>query len=136
MSENHGLRERRQALETELGGLRDQQERGFRANEDAVGRQPEAAEVPELVDDEVAAESAMEDLRQQIDLVGSELAHARQFGVTQHDAAAMGEFADDDVAADSAIDDLGRQIEVIDNELARDDGLRGARRRLLWWLRK
>jgi hypothetical protein len=142
MSEDQDLRKRRRALETELGGLSDQQERALRANADAVNRlptgvtRPEAVELPEVAAEEVAADSAMEDLRHQIDLIDDELVHTRQFGVTQHDAASMSEFADDEAAADSAIDDLRRQIDVIDNELARNDGLKGVRRRVLWWLRK
>jgi hypothetical protein len=142
MSEGHDLRKRRQALETELGGLRDQRERAFRANDEAVSRlpagviEPEVVEMPEFVDEEMAADSDMKDLRHEIGLIERELVHTRQFGVTQHDAAAMSEFADDDVAADSAIVDLRHQIDVIDNKLARNDGVRGAARRVLWWLRK
>jgi hypothetical protein len=142
MSDEHDLRKRRQALETELGGLRDQQERGLMANDDAVSRlpagviEPEAVEMSEFTDEERAAESDMEDLRHEIDMIDSELVHTRQFGVTQHAAASMSEFADDEVAADTAIVDLRHQIDVIDNELARRDGVRGAARRMLWWLRK
>jgi hypothetical protein len=147
MSDDHDLRKRRQALETELAGLSDQQERGFRANADAVNRlpagviEPEAAETPEFAASELAAEeraadSAMEDLRDQIDLIDDELVHSRQFGVTQHDASSMSEFADDEAAADSAIADLRRQIDAIDHELARSEGVTGAGSRVLWWLRK
>jgi len=142
VSEDHDLRKRRQALETELGGLRDQQQRALEANEDAVSRlpagviEPEVVEMPEFVDEEMAADADMEELRHEIDLIDNELVHTRQFGVTQHDAAAMSEFAEDEVAADSAMADLRQQIDVIDNELARNDGVRGAARRVLWWLRK
>jgi hypothetical protein len=143
MSDDQDLRKRRQALETELAGLSDQQERGFSANADAVNRlpagvrQPEAVQTPELFTaEERAADSAMEDLRDQIDSIDDELVHSRQFGVTQHDPASMSEFADDEVAAGSAIDDLRRQIDVIDHELARGEGVSGAVRRALWWLRK
>jgi hypothetical protein len=144
MREGHDLRKRRQALETELGGLRDQRERGFRANRDALSRQqfavtrPDAAGTSEFVDDEAAADAGMNDLRRQIDLVGDELARTRQFGVTQHDAAGMAEFADDEVAADAAMEDLRRQIELIDHALARsaNGGLRGAAQRVLWWLHR
>ena len=146
MSDDQDLRKRRQALETELAGLSDQQQRGFTANADAVDRlpagvrQPEAMQTPELDEftaEERAADLAMEDLRDQIDLIDDELVHTRQFGVTQHDPASMSEFADDEVAAGAAIDDLRRQIDVIDHELARGEGgVRGAVRRALWWLRK
>jgi hypothetical protein len=146
MSDDQDLRKRRQALETELAGLSDQQQRGFSANADAVDRlpagvrQPEAVQAPELEEftaEERAADSAMEDLRFQIDLIDDKLVHSRQFGVTQHDPASMSEFADDKAAADSAIDDLRRQIEEIDHELARSEGgFRGAARRALWWLRR
>jgi hypothetical protein len=141
MTEDQDLRKRRQALETELGGLLDQQERGERASAEAVGRLPAGVLEPEagaseFQDEEIAAESAMDDLRRQIDAIDSELVHTRQFGVTQHDAAAMSEFAEDDAAAETAIHDLRRQIDAIDDELSRKDGVSGARRRMLRWLRK
>jgi len=142
MSEDQDLRQRRQALEAELGALSDQQERGDRANADAVSRlpaavvQPEPAQMSEVADEERAADSAMDELRDEINLIADELVHARQFGVTQHDPASMSEFAEDDEAADSAIDDLRRQIDVLDHELAARDGVKASGRRLLWWLRK
>jgi len=105
MSDDQDLRKRRQALETELGGLLDQQERGLRATAEAVSRLPAGVLEPEtyaseLRDEEIAADSAMDDLHRQIDAIDDELVHTRQFGVTQHDAAAMSEFAEDEAAAE------------------------------------
>jgi hypothetical protein len=80
MNEAHDLRQRRQALETELSSLRDQRERAFRANSDALSLQRagvtdhNASEMQQLADDETAGDSAMTELRRQIELIDDQLA--------------------------------------------------------------
>jgi hypothetical protein len=80
MSEVTDLRQRRRALETELGRLREQRERAFRANSDALALQRagvthhDGAEMKEFADNEVAGDSAMTDLRREIELIDDELA--------------------------------------------------------------
>jgi hypothetical protein len=79
MSEVDDLRQRRQALETQLSALREQRERAFRANS-VLSRQRvgvthyDAAEMQEFAADEVAGDSAMTDLRRRIELIDDELA--------------------------------------------------------------
>jgi ABC-type phosphate transport system auxiliary subunit len=80
MSEVQDLRQRRQALETQLSALRVQRERAFRVNSDALSRQRvgvtyhDAADMQPLATDEVAGDSAMADLRREIELIDDELA--------------------------------------------------------------
>jgi hypothetical protein len=80
MSEVQDLRQRRQALETELSRLREQRERAFCANSDALSLQRvgvtdhNAAEMQELADDETAGDSAMTERRREIELIDDELA--------------------------------------------------------------
>jgi hypothetical protein len=79
MSEVTDLRTRRQALDTQLSGLREQRERAFRANSDALSRQRvgvtdhDAAAMQAFASDEVAGDSAMTDLRREIELIDAEL---------------------------------------------------------------
>jgi hypothetical protein len=86
MSEVHDLRQRRRALETQLSTLREQ--RAFRANSDALSRQQvgaaqlDAAEMREFAEDEAAGDSAMTDLRHQIELIDDELARDHVGGLT------------------------------------------------------
>jgi hypothetical protein len=88
MSEAQDLRQRRQALETELSGLREQRERAFRANSDALSRQRvgvtdhNADEMQQFADDETAGDSSMTDLRRQIRLIDDQLARNHGGGVT------------------------------------------------------
>jgi hypothetical protein len=87
MSEVQDLRQRRQALETQLSALRDQPERAFRANSDALSRQRagvthhDAADMQALATDEVTGDSAMTDLRRQIELIDDELARDHGAGL-------------------------------------------------------
>jgi hypothetical protein len=80
MSEVQDLRQRRQALETQLSALRAQRDHAFRANSDALSRQRagvthhDAEEMKEFAADEVAGDSAMTDLRRQIESIDDELA--------------------------------------------------------------
>ncbi len=89
MSEVQDLRQRRQALEAQLGALREERERAFRANSDALSRQRagvtlhDDAEMKEFADHEVAGDSAMTDLRRQIELIDVELARDHGGGLTE-----------------------------------------------------
>jgi hypothetical protein len=73
------LRQRREALQMQLNELRQNRERAFRANSDALARQRvgvtdhDAGEMKDFADDEVAGDSAMTDLRRQIKLIDDEL---------------------------------------------------------------
>ncbi len=88
MSDVRDLRQRRHALETELSGLRDQRERAFRANSDALSLQRagvtdhNAAEMQRFADDETAGDSAITKLRRQIELIDDELASKQRGGVS------------------------------------------------------
>jgi hypothetical protein len=68
--------------------LREQRERAFRPNSDALSRQRvgvthhDAAEIQEFATDEVASDSAMTDLRRQIELIDDELARDHRGGLT------------------------------------------------------
>jgi hypothetical protein len=79
MNEVQDLRERREALQTELGSLREQQERASRANSYALSRQRagvthlDESEMKELADDEVARGPAIAEVRREIELIDSEL---------------------------------------------------------------
>jgi hypothetical protein len=64
MSEVQDLRQRRQALETQLSASRVQRERAFRVSSDALSRH-----------------SAMTDLRRQIELIDDELARDHGAGL-------------------------------------------------------
>jgi hypothetical protein len=87
MSDVQDLRRRRQALETELSGLREQRERAFRANSDALSLQRvgvtdrNPAEMQEFADDETAGDSAMTELRRQIGVIDAELARDHRGGL-------------------------------------------------------
>jgi hypothetical protein len=78
MSKVRDLRQRRQALETELSGLRQQRERAFRANSDALSRQRagvtdhNAGEMQKFADEEIVGDPAMTALRRQIELIDHE----------------------------------------------------------------
>jgi ABC-type phosphate transport system auxiliary subunit len=81
MSEVQDLQRRRQALETELSGLREQWERAFRANSDVLSLQRvgvtdhSAAEMQAFAAaNEISGDSAMTELRRQIELIDDELA--------------------------------------------------------------
>jgi hypothetical protein len=80
MSKVQDLRQRREALQTDLGALREQQERASRANSYALSRQRsgvtqhDESQMKELADDEVAREPAIADTRRQIELIDNELA--------------------------------------------------------------
>jgi hypothetical protein len=80
LSEVEDLRQRRQALEAELSGLREQRERAFRANSDALSLQRvgvtdhSPAEMQQFADDETDGDSAMTELRREIELIDDELA--------------------------------------------------------------
>jgi hypothetical protein len=73
------LRQRRQALETQLSALREQREHAARTNSYARSRQRigvtahTAVQMQEFADDQIAGESAMTDLRRQIELIDDEL---------------------------------------------------------------
>jgi hypothetical protein len=78
MSEVQDLRQRRQALETQLSAFRVHRERAFRVNSDLsrqrVGvTQHDAADMQALASDEVAGDSAVTELRRQIELIDDEL---------------------------------------------------------------
>jgi hypothetical protein len=80
MTEVRDLRQRRQALQTELSALREQQERASRANSYALSRQRagvtdnDESQMKELADDEVSLEPAIIDVRRQIESIDTELA--------------------------------------------------------------
>jgi hypothetical protein len=84
MSEAQDLRQRRQVLETQLSALRAKRDHASRANSDALSRQRvgvtnhNAEEMKEFAADEVAGDSAITDLRRQIESIDDEL--ARDFG--------------------------------------------------------
>jgi hypothetical protein len=88
MSEVQDLQRRRQALETELSGLREQRERAFRANSDVLSLQRagvtdhSAAEMQAFAANEIAGDSAMTELRRQIELIDDELARDHHDGFT------------------------------------------------------
>jgi hypothetical protein len=80
MSEARDLRQRRQVLETQLNGLRDQRERASRANSYAVSRQRAGvtdhneAVMQEHADNETAGDPAMTEVRREIEAIDEELA--------------------------------------------------------------
>lgn len=80
MTEVRNLRQRRQALQTELGALREQQERASRANSYALSRQRagvtdhDESQMKVFADDEAAGEPAITDVRRQIESIDTELA--------------------------------------------------------------
>jgi hypothetical protein len=88
MSEVQDLRQRREAMETELKALREQRERAFRANSDALSLQRSgvtdhsAAEMQQFADKETVGDSAMTELRRAIELVDDELATKRRGGAS------------------------------------------------------
>ena len=81
MNEVRDLRQRRQALQTDLSMLREQQERASRANSYALSRQRagvtdhDESQLKELADDEVSREPAITDIRREIESIDNELAH-------------------------------------------------------------
>jgi hypothetical protein len=89
MSEVQDLRQRREAMETELKALREQRERAFRANSDALSLQRSgvtdhsAAEMQQFADKETGGDSAMTELRREIELVDDELATKRRGGASR-----------------------------------------------------
>jgi hypothetical protein len=86
MSEAQDLRQRRQALEAELRGLREQREHAFRANSDALSLQRagvthhNAAQMQQFADDETGGDSAMTELRREIELIDDELTTKQRAG--------------------------------------------------------
>jgi hypothetical protein len=74
-------------METELSGLREQRERAFRANSDALSLQRygvtdhNAAEMQQFADDESAGDSTMTDLRRGIEVIDDELARDHRSGI-------------------------------------------------------
>lgn len=88
MSEVQELRQRRMALQTELGTLREQRERTSRANSYALSRQRagvtnhDKSEMKAFADDEVAGDSAITDLRRQIESIDNELERDYGTGLT------------------------------------------------------
>jgi hypothetical protein len=88
MSEVRELRQRRQALETELRVLREQREHAFRANSHALSRQRagvtdhNAAEMQQFADDKTAGDSAMTEFRREIELIDQKLARDHRGGLT------------------------------------------------------
>jgi hypothetical protein len=80
MTEVQNLRHRRQVLQTELGALRERQERASRANSYARSRQRagvtdyDESQMKELADDEVVLAPAIIDVRRQIESIDTELA--------------------------------------------------------------
>ena len=87
MTEARDLRHRRQALQTELSMLREQQELAARENSYALSRQRagitdhDESQLKELADDEVSREPAMSDIRREIESIDSELAHDHGSGL-------------------------------------------------------
>jgi hypothetical protein len=85
MNEVQELRQRREDLQTELGALREQQERASRANSYALSRQRAGvthlheSEMKELADDEVARGPAIAEVRREIESIDTELV-ARDHG--------------------------------------------------------
>jgi predicted nucleic acid-binding Zn-ribbon protein len=83
MTEAGDLRQRRQALQTELAALRERQERASRANSYAMSRQRagvtdhDELHMQELADDEVSHEPAITDVRRQIESIDTELSRDR-----------------------------------------------------------
>jgi hypothetical protein len=81
------LRQRRQALETQLSALREQREHAARTNSYARSRQRigvtahTAVQMQEFADDQIAGESAMTDLRRQIELIDDELSRSSGGGL-------------------------------------------------------
>jgi hypothetical protein len=80
MHDIQDLRRRRQALQTELGALREQQERASRANSYARSRQRAGvtdhneSQMREFAEDETAREPAITDVRREIESIDTELA--------------------------------------------------------------
>ena len=96
MSEVKDLRERREALRAQLVELQQQRERAFRKNSDALALQRagvtdhDAAGMKGFADDEVAGDSAMTDLRRQIELIDDELARDHGGGLAGKGFRALG----------------------------------------------
>jgi len=86
MSDVQDLRQRRQALEAKLSELGEQRERAFRTNSDARSLQRAgladhtAGEMQELADQETAGDSAMTELRREIELIDGQLGRGHQSG--------------------------------------------------------
>jgi hypothetical protein len=87
MSDAKDLQQRRETLETELSGLREQRERAFRANSDALSLQRygvtdhNAAKMEQFADDETAGDSAMTERRREIEQIDDELARDHRVGL-------------------------------------------------------
>jgi hypothetical protein len=79
MSDVSELRQRRQALEAQLGALSQQREHAFRANSDARALQDagvthhDRAQMKQFSDAELSGDTTMTDLRRQIALIDEEL---------------------------------------------------------------
>jgi hypothetical protein len=80
MSDLDELRQRREALESELSALSEQREHAFRVNSDALALQQagvthhDQTEMKGFADDEIAGDSTMTDLRRRIALIDDEIA--------------------------------------------------------------
>lgn len=87
MNKVEDLRQRREALQTQLGALRDQHERASHTNSFALSRQRagvthlDESEMKEFADDEVARGPAITDVRREIELIDDELARDHGSGV-------------------------------------------------------
>jgi hypothetical protein len=83
MNKVEDLRQRRESLQTQLGALRDQQDRASHANSFALSRQRagvthlDESEMKDLADDEVARGPEITDIRRQIELIDDEIASDR-----------------------------------------------------------
>jgi len=87
MSDGNELRRRRDALQTQLSAMTEQRERAFRTNSDALALQRagvtdhDGAAMKKLADAESADDSAMTDLRREIDVIETELARDHKGGL-------------------------------------------------------
>lgn len=88
MSDVDDLRQRRRALETQLGALRRERELAFRANGDELVQQRagvrhhDAGEMKEFAANEASGGPAIADLGRQIELIDEELARDHSNGLT------------------------------------------------------
>jgi hypothetical protein len=95
MNEVQDLRQRREAMDTKLRALREQRERAFRVNSDALSLQRSgvtdhnAAKMQQFADDETAGDSAMTELRREIELLDDELATKGRGGASAGGARIM-----------------------------------------------
>ena len=86
MSERDELRQQRQALQVQLDTLTDARERAQRVNGDALSLQQNAgprrseSEMQALADEVTAGDSAMTELRREIEKLDTEIAHTGGVG--------------------------------------------------------